>query len=119
MAKINPRRVQGHTRDKVRARVIREENNCWLCGQPVDKSIKFTPGQHTKTCTNQRCTGCVLDPWSPEADEIIPVSKGGSHIDRKNIRLSHRDCNQRRGNKDINDYRVERMKPLRTSRQWR
>lgn len=117
--KQNPRRINGHTRDKVRALVIRQETHCWLCKQPVDKTIRFTPGQHNNSCTKHNCTGCKLDPRSPEADEIIPVSKGGSHTDRNNIRLSHRICNQRRGNKDITEMNVKRMQPLKTSRQWR
>lgn len=119
MTKVNPRREQGRTRDKVRARVIREETHCWLCGNEVDKTIQFAQGEHKKTCKKPSCNGCILHPLSPEADEIIPVSKGGSHIDRKNIRLAHRICNQKRGNKNIGDYRVQRLKPLKTSRQWR
>jgi len=56
---------------------------------------------------------------SPEADEIIPVSKGGSHIDRKNIRLAHRICNERRSNKEPAHQHATRLQPLKTSRQWR
>ena len=76
----NPRRANGHRRDQVRRRVLREETDCWLCGLPVDKTLK-TP-----------------DPGSPEVDEVIPVSLGGSPVDRANCRLSHRLCNVRRGN---------------------
>ena len=54
---------------------------------------------------------------SPEADEIIPVSKGGSHIDRNNIRLAHRVCNQRQGNRAPESVRYK--KPVKTSRKWR
>ena len=36
-----------------------------------------------------------------EVDEIIPVSKGGSPIDRGNVAPAHRICNERRGNKPI------------------
>lgn len=78
----NPRRTNGSRRDRVRAKVLTEEDDCWLCGQPVDKSLP----PHL--------------PGSPEVDEIIPVSKGGSPYDRKNCRLSHRLCNVRRSNKD-------------------
>lgn len=76
----NPRNANGHRRRQVRARVLREETDCWLCGQPVDKTI---PTPH---------------PMSPEVDEVVPVSLGGSPIDRANCRLSHRDCNVKRGN---------------------
>jgi len=82
MADPNPRRANGHRRNQVRARVLREENDCWLCGLPVDKGLK-TP-----------------DPGSPEVDEILPVSLGGDPFARANCRLAHRlrICNIRRGN---------------------
>ena len=79
-AKPNPRTANGHRRRQVRARVLAEEDMCWLCGQPVDKTLK-TP-----------------DPGSPEVDEVLPISLGGSPIKRSNVRLSHRLCNVRRGN---------------------
>lgn len=113
----NPRRVNGHTRDKIRERVIREETHCWLCGHEVDKTIRFAQGQHKQNCNKPYCDGCVLHPMSPEADEIMPVSKGGSHIDRNNIRLSHRICNQRRGNRTPESIRYKQ--PVKTSRKWR
>lgn len=75
----NPRRTNGHRRDQVRRRVLTEEHDCWLCGQPVDKLLK-TP-----------------HPDSPEVDEVLPVSKGGSPYDRRNCRLAHRRCNRARG----------------------
>jgi 5-methylcytosine-specific restriction endonuclease McrA len=94
----NPRRSNGSRRDKVVARVKREEDTCWLCHEPVDKTLP---------------AGL---PESPEIDEIIPVSLGGDPYDRKNCRLAHRLCNQRRGNKPPQGPR----KPvtLATSRQW-
>ena len=99
--KVNPRRSNGTRRDKIRARVLREESHCWLCGELVDTSLPHGL------------------PASPEVDEVVPVSKGGSPFDRSNCRLAHRLCNQRRGNRDLTDWRVERMKPLKTSRRWR
>ena len=76
----NPRRANGHRRDQVRRRVLTEESDCWLCGQPVDVTLPpFLPD-------------------SPEVDEVIPVSLGGDPLDRNNCRLSHRLCNVRRGN---------------------
>lgn len=74
------RYANGHRRRQVRRQVLAEETTCWLCGLPVDKTLR-TP-----------------DPGSPEVDEILPVSLGGSPIDRTNCRLSHRICNERRGN---------------------
>ena len=68
----NPRRANGHRRNQVRAQVLREEDDCWLCGEPVDKTLK-TP-----------------HPGSPEVDEIVPVSLGGDPFARANCRLAHR-----------------------------
>ena len=96
----NPRRTNGNLRNKIRARVIREEDNCWLCGKPVDKTLHY------------------LDPQAPQVDEVVPVSKGGSPYDRKNCRLSHAICNQRRGNGDRGWVYQEPPPPLRTSRKW-
>lgn len=76
----NPRNANGHRRRQLRARVLAEEDTCGICGQPVDKTLR-TP-----------------HPGSPEVDEIIPVSLGGSPLQRSNVRLAHRLCNQRRGN---------------------
>lgn len=94
----NPRRANGHRRDQVRARVLREEDDCWLCGRPVDKTLP----PHL--------------PGSPEIDEIIPISLGGSPIDRANVRLAHRLCNVRRGNGTRTAK--PRIQPLTTSRSW-
>ena len=77
----NPRVSNGAARRRLRARVLAEEDVCWICGQPVDKSLP---------------SGL---PGSPEVDEGVPVSKGGSPYDRANCRLAHRICNQRRGNR--------------------
>ena len=100
MGGFNPRRTNGTLRDKIRARVIREEDTCWLCGKPVDKNLHHH------------------DPGAPEVDEIVPVSKGGSPYDRKNCRLAHRLCNQRRGNGDRGWTPDPDPTPLKTSRRW-
>jgi hypothetical protein len=68
----NPRRANGHRRDQVRRRVLAEEDICWLCEKPVDKTLK-TP-----------------HPGSPEVDEVVPVSFGGDPFARANCRLAHR-----------------------------
>jgi 5-methylcytosine-specific restriction endonuclease McrA len=78
--KRNGRYANGHRRRQVRAQVLAEETHCWLCNRIVDKSLPA--GLH----------------GSPEIDEIIPFSLGGSPFDRSNCRLSHRLCNVRRGN---------------------
>lgn len=97
----NPRRANGTRRDQLRARVLREEDACWLCGKPVDKTLP--PHQH----------------GSPEVDEIIPVSEGGDPLDRDNCRLSHRICNIRRGQKTKAAKRARtRLPSLVTTRTW-
>ena len=94
----NPRRTNGHRRDQVRRRVLAEEDTCWLCHLPVDKSIK-TP-----------------HPLSPEVDEVVPVSLGGDPYDRENCRLSHRRCNRARSNGPA--AMQQRPAPLTTTRAW-
>lgn len=113
--KPNPRRANGHRRDQVIRRVKAEETHCWLCGLEVDKSLGLLPGVHSQRCRGEGCTGCVPHPMRAEIDEIVPVSLGGSAIDRTNCHLSHRRCNLRRGNgtkpKPI-------IKPVTTQRRW-
>lgn len=53
-----------------------------------------------------------------EVDEIVPVSKGGSPIDRSNVAAAHRICNQKRGNRDITCSPQPRQLPCPTSRKW-
>lgn len=96
----NPRRSNGSLRNKVRTRVLKEEQVCWLCNRTVDKTLTNLPGQHGQRCANDECPGCVPHPMRAEVDEVVPVSKGGSPFDRANCRLSHRLCNQKRGNGD-------------------
>ena len=79
MAASNPRRANGHRRNQLRARVLREETHCAICGEEVDVSLPHGL------------------PGSPEVDELLPVSKGGDPLDRANCRLTHRTCNRQRG----------------------
>lgn len=81
MKHTNPRRRNGSRRTRLRKRVLAAYDVCWLCGRPVDKTLP--PGH----------------PWSGEVDEVIPVSRGGDPLDWSNVRLAHRICNERRGNK--------------------
>lgn len=94
----NPRRSNGSRRDKIRAQVLAEESDCALCGSPVDKSLTMDWGKHGPRCKGDGCPGCTPHPMRAEVDEIIPVSLGGSPTDRSNTRLTHRLCNQKRGN---------------------
>ena len=94
----NPRVANGHRRRQLRAQVLAEEDHCWLCGKFVNKDLPHGL------------------PDSPELDEVIPVSRGGSPYDRANIRLACRLCNQRRGNGMRGQRRP--VQPFTTTRQW-
>lgn len=43
----------------------------------------------------------ALDPMSFEADDIVPVSKGGDGTDPLNLQATHRCCNLWRGNRPM------------------
>jgi 5-methylcytosine-specific restriction endonuclease McrA len=88
----NPRYANGHRRRKLRAQILAEEDVCGVCGQLVDKDLP--PGL----------------PDSAEIDEIQPISRGGSPLDRENCRLSHRRCNvgRNRTRPTIQPYRSPR-----------
>ncbi len=77
------RYANGHARRKVRAWLKAQGLPCHICGRAIDYSL---PAGH---------------PMSFEVDEIVPVSKGGSPIDRANVAAAHRICNERRGNKPL------------------
>ncbi|RNL44744.1 HNH endonuclease [Paraeggerthella hongkongensis] len=99
----NVRTKNGHARRKLRAWLRSLGNPCHICGQPIDYSLP--PG----------------NPMSFEVDELIPVSKGGSPIDRGNVAAAHRICNQRRGNKPMSALRsiaACSKAPIRHSREW-
>ncbi|MFD3920546.1 HNH endonuclease signature motif containing protein [Streptomyces sp. NPDC058595] len=55
--------------------------------------------------------GDHLHPWSFTLDHIVPLSKGGSLLDRANARSLHRACNSGRGNRPG-------AQALKTSRRW-
>lgn len=88
---VNVRRANGSRRDKVRARVLREETHCHLCGGIVNKQLPHGL------------------PASPEVDEVTPVAYGGSPFDRANCRLAHRWCNRRRWHRPVEPARAELM----------
>lgn len=55
--------------------ILATQSICGICGQPVDKSLKYP------------------HPMSPTVDHIIPCDKGGSD-DLDNLQLAHRKCNR-------------------------
>lgn len=99
----NPRYANGHARRQLRAWLKAQGAPCHICGRSIDYSL---PAGH---------------PLSFEVDEIVPVSKGGSPLDRANVAPAHRICNERRGNRPISaDAAARRADGLqvRTSRDW-
>ena len=100
MSKPNPRRANGSRRDKLRRRVAALGLPCALCGKPIDYSL---PAGH---------------PMSYELDEIVPVSRGGSPLDPRNVQPAHRSCNQRKGDGRRAPGRQSATRPLPHSREW-
>lgn len=84
----NPRVGNGNARRKLRIWLKSQGRPCWICeafGRPAEIDYSL-PANH---------------PWAFEVDELVPVSKGGSPIDRDNVDAAHRRCNQWRGNKSV------------------
>lgn len=101
------RYANGNARRKVRAWLKAQGMPCHICGRAINYTL---PAGH---------------PLSFEVDEIVPVSKGGSPIDRANVAPAHRICNERRGNKPLHRRKAkeqeqgprERAEPV-TTRDW-
>ncbi len=79
----NPRYANGHARRQLREWLRAQGLPCHICGRAIDYTL---PARH---------------PMSFEVDEVVPVSKGGSPLDRANVAPAHRICNERRGNRDM------------------
>ena len=102
-----PANANGHRRRQLRARVLAEETHCALCGEHVDKTLGFIPGQHGPRCKGN-CTGCIPHPRRAEVDEDLPRSRGGSPLSRANTALMHRECNRWKGTKTLAEARAKR-----------
>ena len=83
---------------------------CALCGQPIDYTL--TTWIDPKDGRRKR------HPLSYELDEIVPISRGGSHVDPDNVQPTHRICNQRRGNKPMAEKKAKQENQTPTSREW-
>ena len=99
--KRDPRKVHPELRNALRRRVLAMYDTCAICGRPVDKGL---PQYH---------------PLAPEIDEIVPVSRGGSPYDIDNLQLTHRVCNEKKGNRMAGDVDPKKLQnPAPTSRAW-
>ena len=62
----------------------RDKYKCHICRKRVNMDLDI---QHN---------------YSPTMDHLIPISLGGDHT-YANIRLAHRICNSRKGNRAVNE----------------
>ena len=83
----NPRYAKGSARRKLRGWLAAQDLPCHLCGRPIDYDLP------------------ARDPWAFEVDELVPVSLGGDPYDPGNVAPAHRICNQRRGNRSVEQAR--------------
>ena len=60
--------------------ILATQSICGICGQPIDKSLKYP------------------HPMSPTVDHIIPCTRGGSD-ELDNLQLAHRKCNRLKSDK--------------------
>ena len=67
--------------EKNKKRILTTQSVCGICGQPVDKKLKFP------------------HPMSATVDHIIPMDKGGHPSDINNLQLAHFRCNREKSNK--------------------
>jgi len=74
--------------DHNRKKIMATECRCGICGQPVDKSLKFP------------------DPKSPCIDHIIPIAKGGNPVDLDNLQLAHLKCNRDKSDKVVTKQEI-------------
>ena len=88
----NPRYADYQARVKARKRLLAMAPPiCPLCGCPIDYSLDWYVDP--KDGKRKR------HPMSPEVDEIVPVSQGGSPTSLDNLQVVHRRCNQIAGDK--------------------
>lgn len=94
----------GHAWRQLVARVKREEDHCCWCELPVDKDL---PGTH---------------PAGPSVEHLVPLSRGGSLLDRANVALAHLGCNVSRGSRRRPGRRARGLRyeapPSVTQRRW-
>lgn len=96
----DPRKVHPRLRNNLRKRVYATQSECGVCGNFVDVTL------------------AAGSPMSPELDEIVPVSRGGSPYDIDNLQLTHRVCNRRKGAQMPGDKLAEDLNPTPNSRAW-
>ena len=76
--------------ERNKRRIMQTETICGICGQPVDKKLKYP------------------HPMSPCIDHIIPIDRSGHPSDISNLQLAHWKCNRAKANKLIFPVRAQR-----------
>lgn len=82
-----PHRVAFEKNKKI---LLKTQNTCGICGQPVDKSLRYP------------------HPLSPVIDHIIPVNRNGHPSDIKNLQLAHWQCNRQKSDKLYAEQKFEK-----------
>jgi len=101
----NPRNTSRWRR--LRQQLIADATACAICGHPLMHQAK------------------PRSRWSPSADHILPLARGGNPFDPANIRITHYGCNARRAARIRNfgadppppEPAAARVEPWR-SREW-
>lgn len=75
--------------ERHKKRILATETICGICGQPVDKSLKYPA------------------PGSPTIDHIIPISRGGHPYALENLQLAHFRCNRLKFNQMTTDEQLQ------------
>lgn len=83
----------------IRAQVIAHEDVCYLCGKPVDKTLK---------------TGMM----APSVDHVVSRNSGGDLADTSNLHLVHRGCNSMKSDMTLEEYRYRQSSQRQSSRDW-
>lgn len=90
MAQLRADRIGPHRTefDKNRKKIIKTQDVCGICGQPVNKRLKWP------------------HPLSACVDHIIPVDRGGHPSAMSNLQLAHMTCNRQKSNKIVESKRA-------------
>lgn len=99
MPSSNPRYANYKARQRIRKQLEQDNSPCWICGLPIPAAK-------------------AGHPYAMEVDELVPISKGGSAIDRGNVARAHRCCNQWRSDKPVAMVAAIRSEVARSFGRW-
>lgn len=75
------------------------EDTCFICNGFVDVNEPRFVKVDGKFIVDPRTGKRKVNPLSPQIEHVIPIARGGNPLDRKNCRLAHAICNNRKGDK--------------------